>query len=242
MEYIAIKNWEKYQTDKSGKTRDGSSVWIKDYCDKESDYEYSQLTMGQRYLYDGLRRLRGRLGANPQFDVSWLCRKLDIGSSERCQVGKMISRLTSLSLISIVESATSLSISSRSNRKEVVEASSSPSQSKAKASCGAFSWENWAEGIDDLTAEQVCSTLKFWASHKDDFWRNTVKSEKSLRKNIAQMFEAAKSKGMVPAKKPVVLPVADPDCKECYGSGFVTFWIPGSVGQKQRDCECLKMP
>lgn len=286
MTYIAIKNWEKYQADKNGKLRDIGSPWIKDYTDKESDYDYSQLTMVQRYVYDALRRLRGKLGSNPPFDAVWLCRKLDIGRTERGAFHKALLVLRELKLIEMVttqedlyptfvaasartipkngrrdyestpnsmlrpqgpsdESSVDSATSDSNNRveknksKSRVEASSPRSLSKQNQNQTpeAFSWDawdSWAEPIDDLTVEQVQAVLKYWAEAKDDFWRRAVHSDKSLRKNIHKMLAAA------PKAKPVV-PIlqANPDCPECFGSGFVTFFIPGSVGQKQKDCGCL---
>jgi hypothetical protein len=65
--YLAIRNWRKYQPtkDRKGKTMDGRSApWIKDYTDKEMDPAYMDLSMNQRYVFDGLRRLRGKYGKN----------------------------------------------------------------------------------------------------------------------------------------------------------------------------------
>lgn len=99
MEYIAIKNWDKYQADSKGHLREGYSPWIKDWVDKEADREYSDLTCLQRYLYDALRRLRGKLGKNPANDPIWIGRILSIHGRERKHIPQAINRLLELGLI-----------------------------------------------------------------------------------------------------------------------------------------------
>jgi len=99
MEYIAIKNWDKYQADSKGQLREGYSPWIKDWVDKEADREYSDLTCLQRYLYDALRRLRGKLGKNPANDPVWIGRILSIHGRERKHIPQAIDRLLELGLI-----------------------------------------------------------------------------------------------------------------------------------------------
>lgn len=101
MEYIAIKNWDKYQADSKGQLREGYSPWIKDWVDKEADREYSDLTCLQRYLYDALRRLRGKLGKKPANDPVWIGRILSIHGRERKQIPQAIERLIELGLITL---------------------------------------------------------------------------------------------------------------------------------------------
>lgn len=101
MEYIVIKNWDKYQADSKGHIRDGYSPWIKDWVDKEADREYSDLTCLQRYLYDALRRLRGKLGKNPANDPVWIGRILSIHGRERKHIPQAIERLLELGLITL---------------------------------------------------------------------------------------------------------------------------------------------
>ena len=76
-EYLAIKNWEKYQVAKD------NWPWIKDWVDKDSDPDYSQLTMIQRYLLDGCCRLRQRMGQNLRNDPVYLLRALCVLPVER---------------------------------------------------------------------------------------------------------------------------------------------------------------
>jgi len=101
MEYIAIKNWDKYQADSKGQLREGYSPWIKDWVEKEADREYSGLTCLQRYVYDALRRLRGKLGKNPANDPIWIGRILSIQGRERKHIPQAIERLLELGLITL---------------------------------------------------------------------------------------------------------------------------------------------
>lgn len=52
MNYLKIKNWEKYQHYKNR-----SPVWIKSYTAKLRDFNYCQLTLAERGLLDGLQLL-----------------------------------------------------------------------------------------------------------------------------------------------------------------------------------------
>ena len=65
-QYLAIKNWDKYQA----LTSAGIPVaqWIKDFVEK--DFEEGQLKGLERWLLDSLRRWRGRRGANIPADVA----------------------------------------------------------------------------------------------------------------------------------------------------------------------------
>jgi hypothetical protein len=103
MEYIEIKNWKKYQADANGQLREGSSPWIKDWVNKEADYEYSKLTYYQRYLYDALRRLRGRFGKNPPNDSGWIARATLTLPRDHSHIAEAIRTLTELRLVRIVD-------------------------------------------------------------------------------------------------------------------------------------------
>jgi len=84
--YYAIRNWAKFQTttDKNGKSLDGRSrPYIRDYCDKECDSQYAELSLIARYLFDACRRLRGKLGRNLPADHMWVLRQLDVDPTER---------------------------------------------------------------------------------------------------------------------------------------------------------------
>ena len=57
--FLAVKRWADFQE------KDLTTSWIKDYVNKEwVDEDYAKLTITQRYLIDGIRRIRGRLREN----------------------------------------------------------------------------------------------------------------------------------------------------------------------------------
>ena len=75
--FIAIKNWDKYQTEMRNKVD-----WIKDYVEKDSDPDYANLTCLQRYVLDACCRLRGRFAHNLYNDPTWLAQVLHIGRKD----------------------------------------------------------------------------------------------------------------------------------------------------------------
>jgi hypothetical protein len=100
--YLEIKNWEKYQADNKGQVREGPSPWIKDWTDKESDYEYSKLTYYQRYVYDALRRLKGKTGKNPPNDPLYIARATHALPRDSAHIAHAIRTLIDLGLVRIV--------------------------------------------------------------------------------------------------------------------------------------------
>jgi hypothetical protein len=99
--YLAIHGYEKFQKDKYGSLGDGSRLWIKDACRKDSDAEYSSLTVVQRYVLDGLRRLTGLHGKWPNNDPLWVVRGLCIGRKERGPCAKAVRTLVELGLVTL---------------------------------------------------------------------------------------------------------------------------------------------
>jgi hypothetical protein len=100
--YLAIHGYERWQVDKEGKSRSGkSSEWIKDYCRKDSDPDFSQLTMLQRATLDGLRRLAGLHGQWPHNDVMWVSRALCALPKERAHVSQAVRTLVSRGLVDL---------------------------------------------------------------------------------------------------------------------------------------------
>lgn len=84
MEYLAIKNWDKYQPSR------GASAWVKDWTDKDSDMAYMKLTCFQRYILDGCRRLRGKFGRDLPNDPEYIARALQVIPKERHCVPRSI--------------------------------------------------------------------------------------------------------------------------------------------------------
>lgn len=99
--YLAIHGYEKFQRDKNGSLGDGSRLWIKDASRKDSDHEYSSLTVYQRYVLDGMRRLTGLHGKWPNNDPLWVVRGLCIGRKERGPCAKAVRTLVELGLVSL---------------------------------------------------------------------------------------------------------------------------------------------
>lgn len=151
MNYIAIKNWEKYQADDKGKVREGASPWIKDWTDKEADYEYSKLTGLQRYVYDALRRLRGRLGKNPPNDPAYIGRATDMLPRDRAHLAHAIRTLHLLGLITFVESTTSPHRveKSREEKSRVTNSQETDGEDQSPTP----SIPSWLEGTDDEDSE-----------------------------------------------------------------------------------------
>ena len=88
-EYLAVKNWDRYQPGRIGK----SSPWVKDYTSKDSDPDYSKLTIPQRYVLDGICRLTGREGKRIPNDPLWVGRALCTLPQERHNIGRTIAEL-----------------------------------------------------------------------------------------------------------------------------------------------------
>jgi hypothetical protein len=93
--YLAIRNWDKFQATKDG----GPALWIKDYTNKDGDYDYGKLTCFQRYVFDGCRRLRGRFGHNLHNDATWIARALNVMPTERARVVDTIATLVERGLL-----------------------------------------------------------------------------------------------------------------------------------------------
>ena len=88
-EFLLIKNWQKYQSGRDGKR----SEWIKDYTSKDSDPDYSKLTILQRYILDGICRLTGREGKPIPNDPLWVCRALCTLPQERHNIPAAMQQL-----------------------------------------------------------------------------------------------------------------------------------------------------
>jgi hypothetical protein len=79
-QFLAIKNWEKYQYKLSkGKNR----PWIRDYTDQDNDPTIQNLTCLQRFMLQACRRLCGRFGGNLVNDPTWIVRASSVLPSER---------------------------------------------------------------------------------------------------------------------------------------------------------------
>lgn len=87
--HLAIKNWDKYQPGNKKQF-----PWIRDYTEKDHDHDYMELTMLQRYIFDGCCRLRARLAKDLHNDPVWIARALCVLPEERRFVRQAIAVLT----------------------------------------------------------------------------------------------------------------------------------------------------
>ena len=86
--YLAIKNWGVYQTP-------DTSHYVKDYVNKEFDYEFSQMSGYCRYIYGGMCRLHARLARNTDNSDTFIARALNMIGTDRPHVGDALRTLIS---------------------------------------------------------------------------------------------------------------------------------------------------
>ena len=84
--YLAIKNWDKYQSSYASK-------WIKDYTEQDVDENICQLTLFQRQVFQGIRRLRGKLGKNVPNDAMYIARTMYALPTDRPHIRHAIDTL-----------------------------------------------------------------------------------------------------------------------------------------------------
>ena len=91
--YLAIKNWEHYQSESN------NMIWIKDYVNKEHDPEFGKLTMFQRGLFEGLCRYRARMNRNITNDLLHIFLALSVNSVDRNNVPTALQLLVNCGLL-----------------------------------------------------------------------------------------------------------------------------------------------
>jgi hypothetical protein len=123
--FLTIKNWDKYQSN-DGIVYDEPMQWIKDWTDKDSDCDYMKLTITERYMYDGLRRLRGKFGCWPRYDSRWIHSMLHMGTTTIARVDQSLTTLIAHGLVGVAHTATTPHTTSRPGENlSVVESISS---------------------------------------------------------------------------------------------------------------------
>lgn len=112
MEYLAIRNWETFQSlSRSGK-------WIKDYTDQSgTDADISKLSMFARGVLQELRRLRGKLGKNVPYDMEYILSAIHALGTDRPHVHHTIGTLISRGFLIVSNQAVD-SVNSSENKKE----------------------------------------------------------------------------------------------------------------------------
>lgn len=89
-EFLAIKNWPKYQS------LNRAGTWIKDYtCQVDLDPAISKLSLFERGVLQECRRIRGKLGKNIPYDLGFLSRAMHATATDRSHLGHAIHRLRS---------------------------------------------------------------------------------------------------------------------------------------------------
>jgi hypothetical protein len=80
--YLAIKNWDKYQSNRAGKPL----PWLRDYADQTIDPAYSRLSLFERGLLQECRRLRTRTQHNLHNDITWIARASNTITTDRARL------------------------------------------------------------------------------------------------------------------------------------------------------------
>jgi hypothetical protein len=158
-EFLAIKNWETHQC----KDRKGRNIrlYIKDYCEQDGELRYSRLTALQRYVLDAIRRLRGRLGRNPENDATWIARAAQMLPRDRTHVAQAIHRLCIDGFLAVTNQELSLSDSDSDTDTETetdgkgVSDGSSKDQMEAKKGLS----ESWDYYLSKLKKNPAITTL-----------------------------------------------------------------------------------
>jgi hypothetical protein len=234
--YLGIHGYDKWQVDKNGLHRDGSSEWIKDYCRKESDADYCRLTFYQRYVLDALRRLRGLNGKNPSNNVLSLCRQLSANGPDRPHVRSAISLLLTRKLLLLTneplhfqevvevieknrkEKSTGTSLHSSSYPEATATPTAAPTSTPNPTPApGPFVLATYDKPLGGFSAEQVATALAYMHEKSSEFWLPKLGSEKKLAKHIATLINQAGN--WQPATRPVGR-TWDKSCAACGGTGY----------------------
>lgn len=98
-EYLAIKNWEKYQSPHCDK-------WIRDYTDQSEDEDMGHLSLFQRMVLQGIRRLRGKLGRNVPKDPRYIANAMNAKGKDRTRIKDAIDVLIEERWLSVMGPST----------------------------------------------------------------------------------------------------------------------------------------
>lgn len=167
--YIAITNWDKYQSAKPG------AMWIKDYVDKEADLGYSKLTALQRYIFDGLCRLRGRVGHNIDNDAAYIASALLVLPEERKYVSKAI---RALQVTNTVCPSCGKAVRWLCDPCDgVVKWLCGGCETPVKTLCGLITLSNQRDEIQDKNRKEQTTTKKSVVSDKSSMERENINAE-----------------------------------------------------------------
>lgn len=123
-EYLVPKNWSKYQSLR------GRGKWIMDYTEQDGDEDLCKLTLFQRMVLQGVRRIRGRLGKNVPYDPTYIASAIHALPTDRPHIGHALSTLISRGLL-VVTPQQDDSPKAGENREERKEKDKKPPERKA---------------------------------------------------------------------------------------------------------------
>src|SRR5271157_1784277 len=94
MKWLRIRNWVKYQPDGKLRKKDARLSWVRDYTDKLENYDYVQLTMFQRAVFEGLCLLAAtRPSRSIHNDPTYISRALHATITDIPHIGHALSTL-----------------------------------------------------------------------------------------------------------------------------------------------------
>jgi hypothetical protein len=98
--FLAIKNWHRYQPDNRLRNKDARLVWVRDYTDRDDDYEFQSLTMFQRAVFQGILRIAGKTPSRlVRNDAVHLASTMHTVSVERHCIPQAIAKLIASGLV-----------------------------------------------------------------------------------------------------------------------------------------------
>lgn len=205
---LAIHGYEKFQADKDGKLHDGSRLWIRDACRKDSDADYSRLTCIQRYTLDGLRRLTGLHGKWCPNDPMWVARALCVNQVERKYVTHAVKVLVRCGLVALSNESLG-SLEGREGRERRGASLSSPDWAdnvKPESTTTAPNdplreLREWNEPLGIYSAEQIRKAIVFQLDVKKDKWYKPRLSVNFVRKQFQKLMNDTPPSALV-AEKP----------------------------------------
>jgi len=259
--WLAIKDWETQQVDGKGRViAHGTPVrWIRDYTGREDDREYARLSMFQRAVLDGCRRLRGRMGRNLPNDATHIARAMNSLPTERARIADTIATLIERGfLIPCFQDLDFLQAGKKraEQKKEGEEPSSSSPSTKGKEpqGCGGEAGEqhrerpasaSWTEDVEDasgvIPAAAIRRAVSYFSDPRcpDPWYRERGMTEALVRRNARRMVEGVPPgwDPEHPSRKPAPpRPLPDPGCPGCQGTGRRIQRVDGSFYREECDC------
>ena len=127
-EYLAIKNWEKYQSlSRSGR-------WIKDYTAQDDDLTISKLSIFQQGVLQAIRRIRGRIGSNVPNDCEYIMSAMSARLKDRPRIPRAISELIACGLLLVTNQQHDSVKTSEKEKEKEIKKEKEPKTSCAEAS------------------------------------------------------------------------------------------------------------